>query len=574
MTAAEPAADLCSIDAEQAVIGTLLVHGAEALAIVEEELSPSDYWSREHSVIHAAARRAYDRDGVVDAVTVAAEINRDEEDRDTFKAADGAPPRPDARESVYGLLAYAVMPSTVHAHARIVRDLAVRRRTHLAALELAEQSLDVTMTRDDTLAAARTALDDIEGVHAPESVVSVLERWQRDGPLERAATGFPTLDTMTRGGIPFGTLAIVNGAPDSSKTLLLVVLADRFADDGYVVGILAVDEDADGIVTRLMQRRNYSRDVAEERDHGTLGDMIQGVASLDRIRIYDETRSIESAAQDLAQFARRRRARAVLLVDSLQTVTRQGENPKDGPREAVTARVRALKSVAARNRMLVISTSEIGRAYYGGGDRESGATDLAAGKESGSIEYQAKVLLAMRPVRGEPNLVQVRVTKNKAGGLIHDLADQSQGIYLRLQRDVQTLTEDDGYEPAPRVTKDARRAEAAKEAQRRDAAHTAAAIAAEPGMTLRRLRVAVRARMGTCSAERVDVALSLLGNAVRIIRRGEQARMHYLDGSRVGDLVLGELPQADRAAVQAATAPPESVPQNDDDEGGSDDLSA
>lgn len=165
----------------------------------------------------------------------------------------------------------------------------------------------MTVPRDETIALARATIDKIEGVRAPESVASVSSAGAAAAGCVRAATELPTLDAMLRGGLPFRILAILLGAPDAGTTLLLVMLADRFADAGHVVGMLAVDEDSDGLTTRLLQRRNWSRNDAAARDRLEMAGTCD--AALDRIRFYDETRSIESAAQDLAQLARRHRAR-------------------------------------------------------------------------------------------------------------------------------------------------------------------------------------------------------------------------------------------------------------------------
>jgi hypothetical protein len=69
------------------------------------------------------------------------------------------------------------------------------------------------------------------------------------------------------------------------------------------------------------------------------------------------------------------------------------------------------------------------RSAYSG---ETRTNSLAAGKWSGSIEYAAKVLLALKPIEGEPDLVAVEVAKNKLG--------PHGEMRLRIDRARQTVT--------------------------------------------------------------------------------------------------------------------------------------
>ncbi len=144
----------------------------------------------------------------------------------------------------------------------------------------------------------------------------------------------------------------------------------------------------------------------------------------------------------------------------------------------------------------------------------------------------------------------------------HDPAEPGDAIYLRVHRDVQTLIEDPDYAAPARADRRAAKQERARDEQMDDAAQVAAVIAAQPGLTTRKLRVAVRKRVGSLSNARLEVALAILANAVRVVRQ-RQAHLHYLAGSDVGNLVIVRLPEGDRVRVEAATAPEGAVPLPD-----------
>ncbi|MGE0145653.1 MAG: bifunctional DNA primase/polymerase [Planctomycetota bacterium] len=379
--------------------------------------------------------------------------------------------------------------------------------------------------------------------------------WERTRPIVRAQTGIASLDEFLRGGLPFGELAVLLGAPDAGKTMLLVELADSWASLGHVVGILAVDEDPSGLATRFAQRRGFTREECESGRPDAIAAFRDRTAAVDElVRFYGEDWTVDLAAERVATIAAERGIRGALLVDSLQTVRCRAETPKDGLREVVGLRVRALRRAAQDRGLAVVTTSEMVRASYRA--RGVDVADLAAGKESGSIEYQAKVLVALRSVRGEPDIVSLRIAKNKVGGRIHDPDDPADAIYLRVDRATQTIAESD-YRPAEELEKptreDARHSKALAR-QEADAAIVATVIARRPGITKRDLYPAAKVAAGSMSKDRINTALEVLQSAVIVVQVGYR-QTHFLDGAKVPTGVLARVPDGDRDQVRASSAP-------------------
>lgn len=179
------------------------------------------------------------------------------------------------------------------------------------------------------------------------------------------------------------------------------------------------------------------------------------------------------------------------------------------------------------------------------------ANDLASAKESGAIEYSARVLLALRSVKNEPDLVEVRVAKNKHG-------PSNDRVYLSVDRIKMTLTERDApTEPAVSAARAAR----ARERVAEDAATVAVALAASQGDGVRALRAEVRARSGGMSSDRIDAAVAYLGASVLRVPAHRGAVRLYLDGLRVPNDVMAAVQPDSRAAVMSARHPqPEVAP--------------
>lgn len=270
----------------------------------------------------------------------------------------------------------------------------------------------------------------------PMSPADVLASWRAKGPLVHERTGLETLDRVTGGGPIYGTRWFVMGAPNAGKTALLVQIAHIFAQRGIVVGILAVDEEPDDMQSRLSQRLGFERAACERRDHGAI-DTMERLCNGLPIVFYEEDWTVENAAADLAAVAKTRGARASLFLDSLQTVSCDAmlERELSEP-QAITKCARAARRVAKQHGLIVIATSEMGRASYRSKASREEIDPMAAGKWSGAIEYQAKVLIALRSVPRQKNIIEAELPKNK-----HEEEDSVAKFYLEIDRASQRMAE-------------------------------------------------------------------------------------------------------------------------------------
>lgn len=362
---------------------------------------------------------------------------------------------------------------------------------------------------------------------APESGTSplaVLAQWRREGPRVHLPTGIEGLDTMTNGGPPLGSRVYVVGAPDAGKTMLVCALVDRMLATGLIeaAGILAIDEDPEGVVTRLLQRRGVTRDECESREPGVLQRAEDLLRTLP-LRIYDSTWTIERAAVDLANgtggTAARQRGRRVLVIDSIQTARSSSEPDDSTGYTMVTARVQAIREAASRYGLLVIATSEMSRAAYRSKNREEQIDDMASAKESGAIEYSAQLLLSCRPVAGVPDTMELRVAKNKYGPR-H--GGDMPGVFLRLDKASQELTQATQFDELPPSV-------LAQTAEIQDACKVYEWVAGHPGGTLGeiekgtglpRRRVENARRVLGAALEEV-LGTTGQGRAKRVFPRGE-----------------------------------------------------
>lgn len=375
---------------------------------------------------------------------------------------------------------------------------------------------------------------------APLTIASVLDAWRAEGPLVHEPTGIARLDELTGGGPVYGTRWYLAGAPDAGKTALLVQIAHEYAARGITVGLLAVDEEPSDLVTRFVQRMGHPRYVAERRPADAL-DRVQGELGGLPLRLYDASWTIEAAATDLAKAAQDHGdGRAMLGIDSLQTVTCEAEQlaalagREMGEVAAVTARTKAIRAAATTHRLIAICTSELGRSAYRSRDPDQQTSTLAASKWSGAVEYSARVLLGIRSVAGESDVLDVEIAKNKHG-------PRDEHVFLRIDRKCQALWEVDYQAPPTPTAED--RAQAKVQQTRRDAAVVARVLVDNPGVTVRTLRARVGAQTGM-GKDRLETALEALGPAVVRTQGARNANPMTLD--------LEAVPSDVRALMEAS----------------------
>jgi replicative DNA helicase len=325
---------------------------------------------------------------------------------------------------------------------RRLRVLARQRRVHEAARALAN-------TRGDEISRALARLDvarrELEQLEAGERDVremykplaaSIVESLRPVGV--RMSTGFATLDMATRGGIPLGRVVMLLGAPGSAKTTGAAYLMHRWEQAGAACVYLAADEPPDGIVMRLGQLSGFSREGLESEDeigeatrHGFARHAAGRAIAVIDPDADESMHNIEDAERALVHLAGERPR--VLLVDSLQTAYCAAADAADNARERTDIKLAVLRKIAKRGALVVV-ISEMSRAGYRSGTRGDNISALAAGKESGGIEYGASLLLGLRSVAGENGLVDVETGKNRLGG-------SKPAFRLRLDFDRASFTE-------------------------------------------------------------------------------------------------------------------------------------
>jgi len=232
-----------------------------------------------------------------------------------------------------------------------------------------------------------------------------------DEKPEALPTGIPAFDRqLAFGGIPKNKRVVIGGAPDAGKTSLALQIAEHWASLGVAVAWNAVDEDLDDIDTRRAQSIGIPRVQAQAKLSPEALAKFKRELGGHTFDIF-ENEPIDKVIQSMAErYPDRQRG---VFGDSLQTICSTKSLEAKSPRERIDDIIQDVKTTQLTHPAWVVLTTELNRNAYRNRDQADNIDPMAAGKESGGIEYAAGMFLVLRSEEG--GVVSVEIPKCKFG---------------------------------------------------------------------------------------------------------------------------------------------------------------
>lgn len=395
-----------NLEAEQAVLGAILANN-EALNHVGSSLEPEDFYAGIHQRIFKAIKQFNDKGLIANPVTL----------KHHFQGAEGVEDQYLAR-----LVGSATSIINIHDYARIIRDLAVKRRLigvgEQAVLEAfnpqSEQGgIELVEQTEQQLFKLATE-GDAEGGFKPlnHSVVEALRRtekaFQRSGAVVGIDTGFTDMNKLL-GGLHPSDLIILAGRPAMGKTALATTIAQNAAkaiakeDEGLreaggkprSVGFFSLEMSGEQLAMRLLasacgvgshklQRGELTQDEFQR--------LVESSASMAALPLHiDDTPALSIAAlRSRARRLKRVHNVALLVIDYLQLVRPSNNNSTTNRVQEVSEITQGLKAIAKELDIPVIALSQLSRGVESRDDKRPQLADL---RESGSIEQDADIVM-------------------------------------------------------------------------------------------------------------------------------------------------------------------------------------
>jgi len=379
------------IEAEEAVIGSLIVD-PDAIFKIATFLVPEDFFDETNQVIYQACLSVHQRNEVVNQITVAHELMR----QNRLEQIGGA-------AYLSHLLSITPTPLYVEHYARIVSNAAAMRRLIAAAGQIAAIGYAAGADVESTLNKAIDILFQVGSKGAPTNLILVRDILSKyfeevgqpsleERQIPHILTGFAGLDGLL-GGLQRSDLVILAARPAVGKTSLALNIARNAAiEQKACVALFSLEMSRDTIVQRLLssEARVDSKDVRlghfTEREERRIMDA-SGVLSEAPIYIDDAPQQRVVDIGSKARRLHRERNIDLIVIDYLQLMRGDG---KSEPRVQEIGNItRSLKGLARELNVPVLTVSQLSRAVEWRSSHKPQLFDL---RESGSIEQDADVV--------------------------------------------------------------------------------------------------------------------------------------------------------------------------------------
>ena len=392
--------------AEQSILGALLLGCDWHTASV---LTAEDFSDPAHRRIYGAIAGVVEDGGPVDIITVA-----------EWLETAGDLERVNGMAYLGELAGGASGDATLPAYVGLLIDHAKRRRAH-AALAASLRELAAGGDPADVLTRAQAALSaDTDGgattlagvIDNAEKSARQAQQEARDGVIG-ARTGIPFIDERTSG-MRGGRLWVLAGRPGAGKSVLGIQALIHAAKHGIPGALVSLEMGAAEIGIRMLAQHLGISATRLSAGHDAEVAALDGprVASLRGLPvIFDQTAYRVSDILQRAAAWKRRHGIRLLVVDYLQRV----EGGKGSSRnEEIGDVVRRLKRLALELDICVACIASLNRMS----ERENRRPVLADLRESGDIEFDADVVLALRRADMEDAPVydvDIGILKNRTG---------------------------------------------------------------------------------------------------------------------------------------------------------------
>ncbi len=409
-----------NVEAEEALLGSLLIGGAEAMLPVSRfGLTGPDFFIHRHGYVFEALRALYEDRRGIDLLTLADELGR----RGQLADLGG---------SVYLSDLLVRVPTHLHAeaYAEIVKNHAVQRRLIDAAGAIARLGYDSSRPVPEMLDQARRALLDISlgsqnrrPQPADELCHQVLDDLEAQQGCPGGFSGLPTglarLDELL-GGLQRGDLIIIAGRPGMGKSALAGQIGLNVARTGRKVLIFSLEMSGKQVMQRFLAIESgvaleaLRRGRPPDDKYGAIVTAASRLAGLPLAVHTADTLDDIVAAASLQTY---RHGLDLLIIDYVQLVKARGRY--ENRNQELAAISRSLKTLALNDLDLpLILVSQLSREVERRRDRRPLLSDL---RDSGSLEQDADQVWF--PYREDyydakaafPGLTEVCIAKNRNG---------------------------------------------------------------------------------------------------------------------------------------------------------------
>jgi replicative DNA helicase len=416
-----------SVEAEQGVIGSMLISPRETIAECVEKINEEYFYVPAHRTIYDVLVDLWNAGQAIDLITFTQVLR----DRSLLDSVGGA-------AFVTNLFTFVPTAANVQYYLEIVRDKYILRQIISAATESVRRAYEEQDEVNNLLDEVEQRIFDVgedrfKGQmlsmkdHAMQAIETIEKLYERKGGITGISTGFVEFDQLTSG-LHQSEMIVIAARPSMGKTALAMNIAEHVAiNEKLPVGVFSLEMSSQQLVQRLLcsRARVNLRRVRDgflgERDFPSL---TAAASKLAEAKMFiDDSASL--SILELRAKARRLKAQQdvrLIIVDYLQLLRSTSRRAQDNRQLEISEISAGLKALAKDLKIPVIVVAQLNRQPE---QRSGGKPRLSDLRESGSIEQDADLVgLLVRPELYEED-EEARVEKAGEAELI--IAKQRNG---------------------------------------------------------------------------------------------------------------------------------------------------
>ena len=386
-----------SVDAEQGVLGSMLISPRETIAECVEKINEEYFYVPAHRTIYNVLVDLWNAGQAIDLITFTQVLR----DRHLLDSVGGA-------AFVTSLFTFVPTAANVGYYLDIVRDKYILREIISAATESVRRAYEEQDEVNNLLDEVEQRIfavgeDRFKGemLSMKEQVMSTLESieklFENKGAITGVSTGFRDLDKLTSG-LHSSEMIVIAARPSMGKTALAMNIAEHAAIEVKLpVAIFSLEMSAQQLVQRMLCSRARVN-LAKTRD-GFLAEadfpkLTHAASKLAEAKIFiDDTAGL--TILELRAKARRLKAQQnvqLIIVDYLQLLRSTSRRSQDNRQLEISEISAGLKGLAKELKIPIIVVAQLNRNPEIRTGSGKGVPRLADLRESGSIEQDADLV--------------------------------------------------------------------------------------------------------------------------------------------------------------------------------------
>lgn len=375
-----------NIEAEQAVIGGIVLDAEKVFPLAIGQLTPEDFFTPEYKTLFRACLDIWRDKQSIDAVTLISRTG--DRYRDII------------------LNAAQRLPALSHAlfYVQAVKTTAQKIRASEGTQELLTaiefESVEECRARAAEITKTLIGQKQIESIDAKSGFMDFIERVEK--PKKCLKTGFFKLDRYVR--LSYGDYTIIGGKPSSGKTALTLQMMLNMAKKEKVI-YFSLETSKEKVMDRIIC--TYTKTTVDEVKDGKIQNWDAITYAYDSFKNLD-FEIVEAAGWSVGQVEAYtiQKGAKVIFIDYLSILKGEGRSLY----ERVTNISIDLHTMAQHNKIAVFALSQLRRSD----SKEPGMEDL---RESGQIEQDADciLLLQVKDKNEQNSDRELIIAKNKEG---------------------------------------------------------------------------------------------------------------------------------------------------------------